>query len=46
MKNYRELKIWQRSHTLTVSLYRATQTFPKDEMFALTSQSPALTLSA
>lgn len=38
MKNYRELKIWQRSHTLTLSLYRATKTFPKDELFALTNQ--------
>jgi four helix bundle protein len=38
MKNYRELKIWQRSHALTVSLYRATKGFPKDELFALTNQ--------
>ena len=38
MKNYRELKIWQRSHALTVSLYQVTKTFPKDEVFALTNQ--------
>ena len=38
MKNYRELEIWQRSHTLTVSLYRATKTFPRDELFAMTNQ--------
>ena len=38
MKNYRELKIWQRSHVLTISLYRATKGFPKDELFALTNQ--------
>jgi four helix bundle protein len=38
MKNYRELKIWQRSHALTVLLYQVTKTFPKDEVFALTNQ--------
>ena len=38
MKNYRELKIWQRSHAFTISLYRATKSFPRDELFALTSQ--------
>ena len=38
MKNYRELKIWQRSHAFTLALYRATKSFPKDELFALTSQ--------
>jgi four helix bundle protein len=38
MKDYRELKISQRSHALTVLLYQATKTFPKDEVFALTNQ--------
>ena len=38
MKNYRELKIWQRSHALTVLLYQVTKSFPRDEVFALTSQ--------
>ncbi|MFA5058113.1 MAG: four helix bundle protein [Opitutaceae bacterium] len=38
MKNYRELKIWQRSHALAVSPYQATKIFPKDEVFALTNQ--------
>jgi four helix bundle protein len=38
VKNYRELKVWQRSHALTLSLYRITKKFPKDEMFALTAQ--------
>jgi four helix bundle protein len=38
MKNYRELKVWQRSHAFTVALYRATKGFPKDELFGLTSQ--------
>jgi len=37
-KNYHDLKIWQRSHALAVSLYQATKPFPKDEVFALTKQ--------
>ena len=38
MKDYRELKVWTRSHALTLELYRASRTFPKDEMFGVTSQ--------
>ena len=38
MKDYRELQIWQRSHQLTLELYRATKRFPKEELFGLTSQ--------
>jgi four helix bundle protein len=38
MKNYEELKVWQKAHALTVRLYGATATFPRSEMFGLTSQ--------
>jgi four helix bundle protein len=38
MKDFHELKIWQRSHRLTLDVYRATQPFPKDEIYGLTSQ--------
>ena len=38
MKDYRELKIWSRSHALTLALYRATKGFPREETFGLTSQ--------
>jgi four helix bundle protein len=38
MKNCRELKIWQRSHALTVLLYQVTKSFSRDEVFALTNQ--------
>ncbi len=30
--------MWQRSHALTLDLYRATKSFPKEETFGLTSQ--------
>ena len=38
MKDFRELKVWQRSHALTLAVYRLTKKFPKDEMFGITSQ--------
>ena len=38
MQNYRDLEVWQRSHQLTVSLYRVTVTFPDTEKFGMTSQ--------
>jgi four helix bundle protein len=38
VKDFRELKVWQRSHALTLTVYRLTRTFPKDELFGLTSQ--------
>jgi four helix bundle protein len=38
MQDFRELKVWQRSHRLTLDVYRASRSFPKDELFGLTSQ--------
>ncbi len=38
MKDYRQLEIWQRSHRLTLEIYRVTKSFPKDELFGVTSQ--------
>lgn len=38
MKDFTELEIWKRSHKLTVDIYRATQKFPKEEIYGLTSQ--------
>jgi four helix bundle protein len=38
MKDYRSLKIWLSSHSLTLVVYRLTKSFPKDELFGLTSQ--------
>ena len=38
MQNFRELEVWNRSHQLTLSMYRATATFPYTERFGLTSQ--------
>lgn len=38
MKDFHELIIWQRSHQLTLSVYKQTSNFPKDELYGLTSQ--------
>jgi four helix bundle protein len=38
VKDFRKLEIWQRSHSLALSIYGATRAFPKDELFGLTSQ--------
>ncbi len=38
MNDFRNLKVWERAHKLTLSIYLLTQEFPKDELFGLTSQ--------
>lgn len=38
MRDFRELKIWARAHSLTLSVYQATSGFPKEELYGLTSQ--------
>ncbi len=38
MHNYKELKVWQKAMDLVVEVYSLTRTFPKDELFGLTSQ--------
>jgi four helix bundle protein len=38
VKNFRELKVWQQAHQLTLSVYRVTVTFPREELYGLTSQ--------
>jgi len=38
LKNYKELKVWQRSYQLCLEIYRITKEFPKEERYGLTSQ--------
>lgn len=38
MRDFHSLEIWKRSHTLTLDVYRITESFPKKEIYALTSQ--------
>lgn len=38
MKTYRDLIVWQKSMTLVTDVYKATRTFPREEVYALVSQ--------
>jgi len=38
VRNYKDLRVWDEAHRLTLSVYKVTQTFPKEERFGLTSQ--------
>lgn len=38
MQNYKDLIVWQKSHALTLEIYRIVNCFPKEELFILTSQ--------
>jgi len=38
VKNYQELIVWQRSMDLVEKIYTVSRTFPRDELYALTSQ--------
>ena len=36
--SYRDLRVWQESIELVITVYEQTQTFPKQEIYGLTSQ--------
>lgn len=38
MKDFRQLKVWEKSHQVALAIYRATKEFPKEELYGLTSQ--------
>jgi four helix bundle protein len=38
MKDFKELRVWVKSHELTLAVYAMTRTFPRDEIYGLTSQ--------
>jgi four helix bundle protein len=38
MKDFKDLKVWEKAHQLTLDVYRTTTKFPREEQYALTSQ--------
>jgi len=38
VKNYRDLLVWKQGIELVTLIYKITQTFPKEEIYGLTSQ--------
>ena len=38
MKDFRSLKVWEKAHNLVLSVYKATEDFPKHELYGLINQ--------
>jgi four helix bundle protein len=38
MQNFRDLTVWQKAHRLTLAVYQFTRSFPREEIYGLTSQ--------
>ena len=38
MKDFRELKVWEKAHGLALAVCQATGSFPREERYGLTSQ--------
>ena len=38
MKDFRQLKVWEKAHALTLGIYQVTSQFPREELFGITSQ--------
>ena len=38
MRNFKDIKAWQKAHSLALKTYEVTAGFPKAEMFGLTTQ--------
>ena len=38
MQSFRSLRVWEKAHKLTLDVYTSSKTFPREEMYGLTSQ--------
>ena len=38
MQDFRNLTVWQKAHMLALDVYKSSATFPREEMYGLTSQ--------
>jgi four helix bundle protein len=38
MRDFRKLQVWNKAHQLALSTYKATQTYPHEKLYGLTSQ--------
>jgi four helix bundle protein len=38
VQDFRKLQVWQKSYQMALDVYRITRSFPKEEMYGLTSQ--------
>jgi four helix bundle protein len=38
MQSFRDLKVWEKAHRLTLAIYQETKPFPADERYGIVSQ--------
>jgi four helix bundle protein len=38
VRDFRKQKVWEKSHSLTLEIYKVTESFPREELYGLTSQ--------
>jgi len=38
MKDFRQLKVWEKAHQLALAIYKVAKGFPREELYGLTSQ--------
>ena len=38
MKDFRKLRVWEKSHKVVLSIYSVTETFPQKEVYGIISQ--------
>lgn len=38
MRNHRDLQVWNKAYALTLEIYKVSRSFPKEELYGLTSQ--------
>lgn len=38
IKNFNDLEVWKLAHQLTIEIYKITMSFPKEELYGMTSQ--------
>lgn len=44
-KSFRDLIVWKKAHNVVLEVYKLTKTFPKEELFCITSQIRRSTIS-
>jgi len=38
MQNFRNLRVWEKAHGLTLDVYKCSRGFPREELYGLTNQ--------
>ena len=38
MRDFHKLRVWEKSHKIALEIYKITRSFPKEEVYGLTSQ--------